>query len=629
MKKIIIFSLVGVALTIGFVGSVGASEGTLYVDDDDTNCGDNSPCYSTIQAAINAANDGDTIMVAAGTYTNDIWDGSSYRIEKSVTLLGAQAGVDPAGSTDRGGETILVRTNGLPYSLYADGITIDGFMIGSSDANTGGRLIISDVADNAIIRNNIIQNTPDLWAGHGVYIESSADNALVEYNTFYNTAWEAISSWKVSNAVISHNYISASGQHAIQMQGHAGTNNEISYNHISGITDKNAIQYWGGSGAIITNNVIEGGGTMYDGIWLDDAADDSTVSDNQISNTIYAGINVRGGCENAVITNNDIFGCGTGVETYVGTTGTLVNYNNIAGNSFGVRNYDTEILDVENNWWGHASGPSGDDGRTNKTGKVIGKGDAVSANVDWNPWLPQPVGHTPNHLMPPGLLKNAVEVSPGVFYLGESVNKGKVVDGYAFVHYAKGSKSAAKSKPVVDDTVDMYKLLFRGIKWADTMQYEVNTDGSKLDVDTVKTVLGNSLDTWDDAITGNFELFSAIGASDKTSAGYDNTNLVMWDNLGTGGIIAMNSFWFYRTTKEIVESDVVFNTQYNWSLSGESEKMDLQNIATHEFGHNGLADLYVSKSVELTMYGYSGYGETKKQTLGTGDISGIQALYGN
>jgi hypothetical protein len=59
-------------------------------------------------------------------------------------------------------------------------------------------------------------------------------------------------------------------------------------------------------------------------------------------------------------------------------------------------------VNAENNWWGHASGPSGPDGRTSEKGKVIGKGDAVSANVDWNPWLPQPVGHTPHHPVPPG-----------------------------------------------------------------------------------------------------------------------------------------------------------------------------------------------------------------------------------
>ncbi|HAJ95080.1 MAG TPA: hypothetical protein DCP02_02490 [Actinobacteria bacterium] len=350
--------------------------------------------FTTIQEAIDAAVDGDTIIVAAGTYTDDIWDSSligpeRYRIKKSVTLLGAQAGNDPAGSKNRGGETILVRTNGLPYSLYASDITIDGFMFGSSDPNTGGRLIISDEADNAIIRNCIIQNAPDSWAGHGVYIYPGAENALIEYNTFYKTAWEAIASLQVSGAVISHNHIDTCGIkgdiHAIQMMGHAGSNNVIAYNHISGMTNSNAIQYWGGPGATISHNVIDGGNTMFDGIWLD--TDDSTVSHNQISDTIYAGISVRGGCTGATVTYNELSGCGTGIETQVGATGASVNYNNIEGNSFGVRNNDPDILlDATHNWWGHPGGPRRPAGNS---GQISGPkaADQVSENVLYHPWL--------------------------------------------------------------------------------------------------------------------------------------------------------------------------------------------------------------------------------------------------
>ena len=400
----ILFALV-LVLSFSLVTAVPVAAATTWTVDDD------GPAdFATIQSALNAASNGDTIIVAAGTYTNDIWDSSlvgpaRYRITKSVTLLGAQAGIDPAGSTDRGEESILVRTNGVPYSLYVSDITIDGFMIGNSDPNTGGRLIIADNADDVTIKNCIIQNTPTTSSGHGVYIYPGAENALIEYNSFSNTGWEAIASWQVSGAVISHNYISSSGQHAIQMMGHAGSDNEITYNHISGIVGKNAIQYWGGPGATISHNVIDGENTMYDGIWLDAAADGSTVSNNQISDTIYAGINVRGGCTDATVTYNDVSGCGTGIETHAGATGALVNYNNIAGNSWGVSNYDSATLDATNNWWGHASGPSGDNGRTNNKGKVIGKGDAVSANVEWDPWLPQPVDHTPHHPVPPGLLK--------------------------------------------------------------------------------------------------------------------------------------------------------------------------------------------------------------------------------
>ena len=56
---------------------------------------------------------------------------------------------------------------------------------------------------------------------------------------------------------------------------------------------------------------------------------------------------------------------------------------------------------------------------------------------------------------------------------------------------------------------------------------------------------------------------------------------------------------------------------------------DVRNIATHEVGHVcGLADLYTARSSEQTMYGYGGIGEVKKDSLASGDIAGLQKLYG-
>lgn len=101
-------------------------------------------------------------------------------------------------------------------------------------------------------------------------------------------------------------------------------------------------------------------------------------------------------------------------------------------------------------------------------------------------------------------------------------------------------------------------------------------------------------------------------------------------------IIGAATVWYSPATKEIVEFDIVFETNYAWGdcLGSEStcksnEVMDLQSIATHEIGHGvGLADVYKTECSEVTMYGYSGYGETQKRTLETPDITGIQALYG-
>jgi len=89
--------------------------------------------------------------------------------------------------------------------------------------------------------------------------------------------------------------------------------------------------------------------------------------------------------------------------------------------------------------------------------------------------------------------------------------------------------------------------------------------------------------------------------------------------------------------REIIEFDIMFDTDYTWGDAGDTDEehlgdlaiMDLQNIATHEIGHGlGLGDLYDSSASEETMYGSSEYGETKKRTLYLGDIAGIQELYG-
>jgi hypothetical protein len=60
--------LVGALLTLADA-SARAQAATHYVAPDG-DCGEASPCYATVQAAVDAAASGDVIKIAAGTYTN-------------------------------------------------------------------------------------------------------------------------------------------------------------------------------------------------------------------------------------------------------------------------------------------------------------------------------------------------------------------------------------------------------------------------------------------------------------------------------------------------------------------------------------------------------------------------------
>jgi len=168
-----------------------------------------------------------------------------------------------------------------------------------------------------------------------------------------------------------------------------------------------------------------------------------------------------------------------------------------------------------------------------------------------------------------------------------------------------------------------YKLL--PFHWYVTAKYWINPSNKYgFSISAVVTVITASAETWDSK-TGA-AVFSYQGTTTRTAGKYDGYNVVAWGRY-QAGVIAVTYIWY--SGSKILETDTRLNTFYQWSLSGEAEKMDVQNIMTHEFGHwAGLNDLYSDADYWLTMYGYSSYGETYKQTLGLGDILGLQAVYG-
>jgi hypothetical protein len=172
-------------------------------------------------------------------------------------------------------------------------------------------------------------------------------------------------------------------------------------------------------------------------------------------------------------------------------------------------------------------------------------------------------------------------------------------------------------------TNDDYSLL--RYHWYTTANYYVNPSNSYgFSANDVTNVVQTSTGTWDAETSGS--VFSYEGITALAAGSGDGTNVVSWGSY-QAGVIAVTFIWSQGS--QIVETDLMLNTNYGWSLSGESNKMDAQNILTHEFGHwAGLNDLYKKPDSWLTMYGYSNYGVTFQRTLGLGDILGLQAVYG-
>ena len=298
--------------------------------------------YGTIQTAIDAASDGHTINVAAGTYV----EGPQFHIDKNLSIVGADRSttiLKPAGDTGSSGDSrgwFLV-DSGVAFNL--SDLTLDGT----------GRLIYQAIRT----------------LGSGTV--TNVDFTEIKYNESgptYSGVGAAV--FGDGNVDFINCTFSEMGRIGVLYYG-------------SGIT-----------GSTFSGNTYTGKGT---GDWLDYALDISAgavvdVLNSEISEcrgvassdgSTSAGILVTtyyGAGTEATITDNTLTDNtgGIGVGYDASDTSTVVAHSNkISGNTdYGVDS-TAPTVDATNNWWGAASGPSGEG---------PGSGDAVSTNVDYSPW---------------------------------------------------------------------------------------------------------------------------------------------------------------------------------------------------------------------------------------------------
>ena len=415
--------------------------GTTLLDDDtgtiEVRCGTiltYTGCTS-IQDAIDAALS-TTINVAAGTYTIT----SAINVNKGVTITGDVG--TPA--------NVVVQYNPPSTSLNgfeigAANITIQGFTIsdcfrgvhfGRTDITSTGCTITNCVFDNnsenaigeVAAENTTISNNTVTNCNMGIEIRANEATSLanrteVTGNTISSCSQSCIQTYLGKYVYIYGNTISNTNDKGINIirSGATGTADRIQViGNIISETKWPGIQVIGAPHTYVYNNTLtqcnyygaDGTGDWdYASIHVQDDIGPTyshyTVIDN---NTVYDGINgIQTWSDNVSITNNEIYDMGltyadekiVGSRTYknsgilVGSnwgsgdydpTGTVIQYNNIHDNYWGLfysPNVKSGVI-AEYNWWGHPTGPHHE---TNPGGL----GDPVSDNVDFDPWLSDPV----------------------------------------------------------------------------------------------------------------------------------------------------------------------------------------------------------------------------------------------
>ena len=232
-----------------FTGNMGVVEREVFpnanarvIDAD----GITQSVHSTIQAAIDAADAGDTILVAPGTYKEQLV------VDKALSILGRNASI--AGTGTRNDEVIITYPDDLKDDylelvyIGADDVTFSGFSLddGDYEVDTNG---ITVHGDNVQITNNILDGFS--------YVQILATSYI--WNETANK-WETKF---IDDILIEGNYAkNALNYTAIYMQGASGS---VQNNQIENAPRAIQIQPYGNSnGGTVKNNTVSAYTT---GIW--------------------------------------------------------------------------------------------------------------------------------------------------------------------------------------------------------------------------------------------------------------------------------------------------------------------------------------------------------------------------
>jgi hypothetical protein len=293
-------------------------------------------CFSTLQAAVSAAHDGDTITVAPGRYAGGVM------IDVSVKIIGA--GADS--TVIRGGGSVL--TIGAYGASAEPTVSISGVTITGGVARSSPESVPFVGEDGVIARGGGVEIPPnaDFTGGATVTISSSVITGNLADPThalplgppcpggvscpFAQAAGGGIDNWgtlMLANTTVSDNRIgSATGLGAVVSDADGGG----IANELAGLTVKNSTVSGNQASATAPNGrFADSGGMFLDGGTV--TISNSTVTGNSASlaaalpdsvelNAVAGGVHVTGNVTAATVSNTVISGNSVRMTNTAGST---------------------------------------------------------------------------------------------------------------------------------------------------------------------------------------------------------------------------------------------------------------------------------------------------------------------
>jgi len=403
----------GASLTTWYV------DGALGTDDTSHGTGPGANAFKTIQYAIDyTTTSGDTIIVAAGTYNE------SVIVNKSLTLLGTKKDVDPCGGAWTGNMTTINAGQGKNGILItASNVILNGFKIQSN--GTAGEVMSNTTGDESGIY--VFNSTTPLlnivikycWCdqnyGSGITLRD-IENPTVEYCYISNNGYGSadvnvagIAGQELLGGSISNNEIYNNCSYGIELGSGSADEGRYTSKPVDGIVISNNNTHYNSKYGIqliglneIVKGVIVRENNIYDnarnGLKIVNSRDCEILNNQFINNGNGQAlskeeykyglmIKAEGGyptshttCEGNTFTKHNLGSIYVYSIGGASTEDTTVYFNNFLEGSgkWAINNNSTFNVAAIKNWWGDESGPSG---------VGPGSGDAVSANVNYSPWL--------------------------------------------------------------------------------------------------------------------------------------------------------------------------------------------------------------------------------------------------